>query len=85
MNPSLGRHSFTLQSGNRDAKLDNYLQVFSFCVISTGEVDQLDLCCYRTHYTGGANHFIFFLPPAPEEFFEAIQHPFTVRRHLTVN
>lgn len=62
-NPSFDRHSFTLQSAKCDAELHNYLQVFSFCVISTGEADQLDLCRYRTCYTGGANHFIFFLPP----------------------
>lgn len=77
-------HSFTHKS---DAELDNYHWVFAFCVISTGEADQLDLC-YPTCYCRASKckPFCFFVfPPPPLEFFKAIQHPFTVGRHLTVN
>lgn len=76
-------HSFTHQSANCDAELDNYHRVFAFSVISTGVADQLDLCYCRASKCKPFCFFVFFPPPL--EFFKAIQHPFTVGRHLTVN
>lgn len=73
-------HSFTHQSANCDAELDNYHWVFAFCVISTGEADQLHLC-YPTCYCRASKckpfcFFVFFFLPPPPRIFQSYSTSF---------